>query len=175
MERRKLLFGIGFTLLAGCASRPAPVRGPASQPNNAPAFDSIDDLLASDPDPRRTELVMMAISFIGVPYALGGVSPERGFDCSGLVSHVYRRTLNHVLPRTAWEQSRVGQSIAVPALRAGDLVFYNTLGRSHSHVGLYVAQGRFIHAPATGGFVSIAAMAHDYWTQRFDGARRVLA
>ncbi len=176
MERRKFLFSMGFGLsgLVGCAGRPAPIPPRPAHPSNAPAFDSIDSLLAADPDPRRTELVMMALSFIGIPYILGGTTPERGFDCSGLIAHVYRRTLNQILPRTTWEQSRIGEPIAVPALRAGDLLFYNTLGRRNSHVALYIGQARFIHAPATGGVVSIAAMATEYWVPRFDGARKVL-
>lgn len=173
MDRRKFLFALGF--LAGCATQPGPSRGPRPTPSNAPVFESIDALLGADADPRRTELVMMAISFLGVPYAFGGTSPERGFDCSGLVAYVYRRVLNQSLPRSAWEQSRVGESVPVPALRSGDLVFYNTLARSFSHVGMYIGGGRFIHAPATGGVVSIAGMFGEYWTQRFNGARRVIA
>ena len=176
MNRRNFLFSLGLATLAGCATSPPPAPRP-NRPlgSSEPAFDSIDDLLATDADPRRTELVMIAISYLGVPYAFGGSTPERGFDCSGLVAYVYRQALSQVVPRTSLEQSRLGRSIPVPSLRPGDLVFYNTLSRDYSHVGIYIGNGRFVHAPATGGVVSIAPLFGEYWSRRFNGARRLVA
>lgn len=121
------------------------------------------------------ELVIRALSFVGVNYRRGGESPETGFDCSGLVRHVYRESLGLMLPRTSRDISRVGETIRREALQPGDLVFFNTLRRGFSHVGIYLGEHRFVHAPATGGEVRVEDMRQRYWTQRFNGARRIAA
>lgn len=168
--------GTAASILAGCASKPTiPPRVRVDSGPGRPAFESLDDLVAGDPDPRRNEIVMIAISQLGVPYAFGGTSPERGFDCSGFVGYVYRHAADLLLPRTTFDLARVGEAIAVPRLRAGDLVFYNTLDRDFSHVGIYLNDGRFVHAPATGGVVKFESMRIGYWASRFNGARRVVA
>ncbi len=119
------------------------------------------------------DLMMRALSLIGVRYRYGGNSPQTGLDCSGLVRLVFQDTLGLILPRRAEEMSRVGAAVPKSELQPGDLVFYNTLRRTFSHVGIYLGEGRFIHAPASGGKVRIENMHMPYWTQRFNGARRV--
>ena len=119
------------------------------------------------------EVVLQAMGMLGVRYAPGGDSPDSGFDCSGLVAFSFLRAAQQELPRTTADLSHTGLQIDPRDLRAGDLVFFNTLRRPHSHVGIYVGGQRFIHAPTTGGVVRIDSMQGGYWLRRFDGARRV--
>ena len=121
------------------------------------------------------ELVVRALSFVGVNYRRGGESPETGFDCSGLVRHVFRESLGLALPRTSRDISRVGETIHREALQPGDLVFFNTLRHGFSHVGIYLGEHRFVHAPASGGEVRVEDMRLNYWSKRFNGARRIAA
>ncbi len=114
----------------------------------------------------------MALGLVGSPYAVGGVSPEVGFDCSGLVAYVYARALRLDLPRNTFDLARAGAPVRDP--QPGDLLFYNTQRRPFSHVGIYLGESRFVHAPSTGGTVRVEDMRRDYWAKRFDGARRVV-
>lgn len=119
------------------------------------------------------ELVQRALDHLGVPYRYGGDDPARGFDCSGLVRHVFRSALGMDLPRRAEEMGRIGEAVERDALAPGDLVFFNTLGRPFSHVAIYIGEGRFVHAPAARGRVRVEALEQRYWQARFNGARRV--
>ncbi|MEW6705547.1 MAG: C40 family peptidase [Pseudomonadota bacterium] len=123
---------------------------------------------------RASELVMSAMHFLGVPYRRGGDTEEDGFDCSGFTRHVFDRSLGLVLPRRADEQARAPGLMKVKRneLQPGDLVFFNTLRRTFSHVGIYVGEGKFIHAPRAGAEVRIEDMHASYWAKRFTGARR---
>ncbi|MCX7961612.1 MAG: C40 family peptidase, partial [Burkholderiales bacterium] len=96
-----------------------------------------------------------------------------GFDCSGLVAHVFREAYGIELPRNSRAQSAAGIPVSAPDLRAGDLVFYDTLGSPYSHVGIYLGDGRFVHAPRSGAKVRIESMNSPYWRSRFNGARRI--
>ena len=111
---------------------------------------------------------------IGIRYKYGGTNPESGLDCSGFVRYVYKAVWGTELPRTAQEQSRVGERVDVHDLQPGDLVFYNTLRRRFSHVGIYLGDDKFIHAPSTGGEIRIESMDIGYWKKRFNGARRIV-
>nr|WP_310734576.1 C40 family peptidase [Azohydromonas caseinilytica] len=124
---------------------------------------------------RASDLVLSAMDFLGVPYRRGGNSAETGFDCSGFTRHVFERTLGLVLPRRADEQAKADglENVARDELKPGDLVFFNTLRRTFSHVGIYVGDGKFIHAPRTGQVVRMEDMREAYWARRFTGARRV--
>lgn len=124
---------------------------------------------------RAQDLVGRALSLVGINYRFGGSTPERGFDCSGLVRHVFRDVLGLNLPRTSKGISRVGNAVAKDELKPGDLVFFNTLRRTFSHVGIYLGDHRFIHAPSSGGEVRIDDMREHYWLARFNGARRIKA
>jgi cell wall-associated NlpC family hydrolase len=119
------------------------------------------------------ELVMQALSFLGIRYKYGGNSPDTGFDCSGLVRYVVNQAIGLALPRDARAISRLGAQINTDELQPGDLVFFNTMRKPFSHVGIYVGDHRFIHAPASGGTVELVNMTERYWQSRFDGARRL--
>ncbi|MBI5721560.1 MAG: C40 family peptidase [Burkholderiales bacterium] len=162
---------LGVVGLAGCAGAPRRV---ATAPPLAPA--------------QAAHIVLTAMAFLDTPYRHGGNGVGAGgaggqgadgFDCSGFTRHVYERSLGLALPRAAWDQARAPAFVEVGAadLQPGDLIFFNTLQKAYSHVGIYVGQGRFIHAPRQGTSVRIEEMqgaAGRYWTQRFDGARRAI-
>lgn len=135
---------------------------PASQPAKARNFSS-----------RASELAMQAMGLLGIRYKKGGNTPENGLDCSGLVRLVFKEAWGKILPRTSEELSRVGDQVERQDLQPGDLVFYNTLRRSFSHVGIYLGDNKFIHAPSSGGQVRIESMEVGYWKTRFNGARRI--
>ena len=122
---------------------------------------------------RASELVVNAMGFLGVPYKRGGNTAETGFDCSGFVRAMYEQSIGLVLPRRAEQQAAATQDIDKSELKPGDLVFFNTLKRTFSHVGIYVGEGRFIHSPKPGAQVRVESMSINYWASRFDGARRV--
>lgn len=128
---------------------------------------------AGAPADRMSDLVVAAMGAIGVPYRYGGNSYDAGFDCSGFVRAVYDQTLGLSLPRQAAQQAAATHVIERELLRPGDLVFFNTLRRAYSHVGIYVGDHKFIHSPRPGAAVRIEDMRVDYWHRRFDGARRV--
>lgn len=129
------------------------------------ARDSVSD--------RASLLVSSAMGLLGVPYRYGGNDVDSGLDCSGLVRLVYEQSLGKILPRRADEQAAATEAIDRSELKPGDLVFFNTMKRAFSHVGIYVGEGKFIHAPRTGAQVRIEDMRIGYWTARFNGARRV--
>jgi hypothetical protein len=129
---------------------------------------------AVTPADPGAEVVLRALSLLGVNYRWGGNTPESGLDCSGLVHHVFHDSLGLLLPRRSEEMSRVGGSIRASDLQPGDLVFFNTLRRAFSHVGIYIGDNRFVHAPSAGKQVRIERLDQPYWTRRFDGARRLL-
>ena len=122
---------------------------------------------------RTSDLVSTAMGFIGVPYRRGGNSAETGFDCSGFVRAIYEQAKGLALPRRAIEQAQATEVIDKKDLQPGDLVFFNTMRRAFSHVGIYLGDGKFIHAPRTGAHVRIEDMGGSYWAKRFNGARRV--
>lgn len=157
------MFALSFSalILSGCGSVPR-VHDHATT-DSVPAAAPLE----------ASEIAFIAVSLVGTPYAAGGGSPEAGFDCSGLVAYVFARSLQLRLPRNTFDLARVGAEVEPGRLRPGDLVFYNTQRRAFSHVGIYLGESRFVHAPSTGGAVRIEDMDGRYWTQRFDGARRV--
>jgi hypothetical protein len=132
------------------------------------------------PDPlrrmqdRAAEMVLVALGSVGVRYRSGGTSEAGGFDCSGFTRHVFGTSLGIALPRSADEQANAPGLVEVPRedLRPGDLVFFDTLRRTFSHVGIYVGENRFVHAPSAGGEVRTEDMEHAYWKKRYTGARR---
>jgi cell wall-associated NlpC family hydrolase len=122
---------------------------------------------------RASELALRAMGMIGIRYKYGGTVPENGLDCSGLVRYLFKEVWGTELPRTSEEISRVGERVDTNELQPGDLVFYNTLRRGFSHVGIYLGDNKFIHAPSGGGQVRIESMDVNYWQKRFNGARRI--
>lgn len=119
------------------------------------------------------EVLANAMSLEGIKYKYGGASPTTGFDCSGFVNYVYLKAANLQLPRTAKGISRFGENVSKEDLAPGDLVFFNTAKRAFSHVGIYIGNGNFIHAPSRGGTVRVESMQTGYWETRFNGAKRL--
>lgn len=158
---RNILFLIVFTCftLYGCASfaPSAPEASPAPAPQIA----------------ERSEALLQALLAIGIDYNRGGRSPATGFDCSGLVAYVYQEAWGIRLPATTAAQSQAGVPVSLAELQAGDLVFYDTLQRPYSHVGIYLGGGKFVHAPRSGAQVRVESLQSAYWKTRFNGARRV--
>ncbi|MCC6870189.1 MAG: C40 family peptidase [Burkholderiales bacterium] len=120
------------------------------------------------------DVAVYALSLIGVKYKFGGNTPASGLDCSGLVRYVFQEVTGVTLPRTSRELSGVGDKVRIADLVPGDLVFFNTRRFPNSHVGIYLGDDRFIHAPSRGGDVEIATLSTSYWRKRFDGARRLV-
>jgi len=114
-----------------------------------------------------------ALVKVGIRYRYGGSSPDEGFDCSGLVAHVFERAWGLSIPRSTAEQRSVGHAVKREHLQPGDLVFYNTRNRPFSHVGIYLGDGRFVHAPRPGAYVRVESLETRYWRARFNGARRL--
>lgn len=154
-------------LLAACASTPS--APPASQ---APIV--FNDAL---PAPAADDVLFRALGLVGTPYRYGGNTPEGGFDCSGLIGFVYRDAAGIQLPRSTREMIRLqAPTVASNALRSGDLVFFATGGgRQVSHAGIYVGEGRFVHAPSSGGTVRLDSLASGYWQNSYLQAKRVLS
>ena len=157
-------------LLIALALLPLPaLADEAGQPpdfsHSAPAGDSVLG--------QAQEFALRALSFIGVRYQWGGTSPDTGFDCSGLIRYVYAQITGQTLHGTAQEISRVGATVDKSELQPGDLVFFNTLRKPFSHVGIYLGESRFLHAPSRGGNVEIVDMSQRYWQSRYNGARRL--
>jgi cell wall-associated NlpC family hydrolase len=123
---------------------------------------------------KASDMVLSAMNFLGVPYRRGGNTAETGFDCSGFTRHIFELSLGHVLPRRVDDQASAPGLIKVKReeLKPGDLVFFNTLKRTFSHVGIYIGEGKFIHSPRSGASVRVEDMRYAYWSKRFTGARR---
>jgi cell wall-associated NlpC family hydrolase len=167
-------------LMLAAASARAQAADPLSQwlhsRGEAPAA-TADAAPPVSPRSRLTEMAVAAMDFVGVPYRRGGNDAESGFDCSGFTRHLFQINLGLSLPRRSHEQAAAQGLADVPRtdLQPGDLVFFNTLKRAFSHVGIYVGDGRFIHSPRPGAAVRLESMTSSYWQRRFDGARRVAA
>lgn len=160
MRLLQLLFLLMFATTAGvCQAEEA-------------ANDSAPSLLEQANNTAQ-EVLMSALALTGTPYKFGGKSPETGFDCSGFVRYVFMQAANFTLPHGARAISQIGQSIPIDQLQPGDLVFFNTLKSTFSHVGIYIGDNRFVHAPSAGGGVGVVNMKEEYWAKRFNGARRL--
>lgn len=155
---------LSLAVLAGCASAPhtTSVSVPPAPGASATTASGHDDLL------------FHAFTLVGTPYRWGGSSPETGFDCSGLINYVFRETAGLNLPRTTAGLSELPNTTPSNALRPGDLVLFSTSGKRINHAGIYVGDGRFLHAPSTGGRVRIDDLQASYWQRSYKSARRVL-
>ncbi|MGH8073398.1 MAG: C40 family peptidase [Lysobacter sp.] len=124
-------------------------------------------------DGKIKTVLQKALTLLGTPYRWGGTSPEKGFDCSGLVSYVFRNSLGIELPRVSRDQAQTGELVQDKSkLNVGDLVFFGRRGRV-DHVGIYVGEGRFVHAPSSGKDVMVSDLDSGYWSRKYMQARRV--
>lgn len=153
-------------ILAGCVSTPPVPTQPVANPE---VFRS-----EREASPAAWEVAMHALNLSNTGYQFGGKNPEAGVDCSGLVTYVYRAAVGMQLSGNAASLAREGKEVSLDQLRAGDLVFFNTLGRPFSHVGIYLGRGEFIHAPNSRSRVRIDKLTNQYWAQRFETARTLL-
>ncbi len=176
------LFVVGFAgvLAQAALAAPRPTTITADIVVATSADDGANNALLSEPQKRPSdnaipETLIYAFSLIGVKYRYGGKSADTGFDCSGFIRHVFAETLALALPHSSYAMSKLGNTIEKDGLQPGDLVFYRTLKHSFSHVGLYIGDGRFVHAPSRGKTVEIVDMDNAYWRKRFNGARRVIS
>ncbi len=162
--RHLLLLGTFWFFSGNCIAAeelpPAPLEEPTS-------------LVATSIDKAQNTL-NYALGLVGVHYKFGGKTPETGLDCSGFVSYVYKQAANMLLPHNAKAISMFGKKIAISELQPGDLVFYNTMRHTYSHVGIYLGDNKFVHASVTGRGVEVVDMKENYWVKRFNGARRML-
>ena len=167
MRRKHLYLIVILSLISGCGtfgptSPPVAIRAPTPPAQPAPA-----------PRAERSEALLQALLHLGIDYQYGGKSPTSGFDCSGLVAHIYKEAWGIRLPMNTKGQSQAGVPVSLVELQAGDLVFYDTQKRPFSHVGIYLGDGKFVHAPKTGAQVRIESLKSSYWAERYNGARRI--
>ncbi len=172
---RPCVLAAAMLLVAGCAShkpRPSTTHRPAP---GTPIQDTTR--LSPALTAEANNVLFHAIGLVGTPYQWGGNTPDSGFDCSGLVDYVYRRAADLSLPRSshAMADMKAPKIKRVNQLASGDLLFFRTGGGGISHVAIYVGNGRFVHAPNSGGTVRLDYITNPYWSRHFAYARRVLA
>jgi cell wall-associated NlpC family hydrolase len=132
-----------------------------------------NDINSNNWSVRAREVLVNALSLSGIQYKYGGSTPDTGFDCSGFVRYVFKQAASLTLPRTALAMSQLGTTVPKNQLQPGDLVFFNTLKSTFSHVGIYLGNNRFIHSPSKGGVVRIENLETDYWAKNYNGAQRL--
>ena len=162
---------VAVLLLTGCGHEAPRARPAAHAPRVV--FPRVWPNIAPDAPDAANAVLMRALSLVGTPYRYGGNTPEAGFDCSGLVGYVFQDVLARRMPRTSGDLARLGRDIAPERMAAGDLVVFADVA-AISHVGIYVGEGRFVHAPNSGGTVRLDRLDGPYWRDHFRGARRVL-
>ena len=172
-RRQATLALLSAGLLAGCASRSPK---PAPSARSAPPARTSGRGLNLHPS-QREAVVAHTMLLVNTPYTYGGNTPQGGFDCSGLIQYVLRQVAGpqQALPRTTAQWAAASTPVPQTRLQRGDLVFFNTTGKPYSHMGLYVGDGQFVHAPSTGGIVRKASLSNRYFAPRYLGARRVFA
>ena len=169
-----------MVVVSGCAIR-SPQTASTSVPSTPPGWRyplPVGGLIQPPKGMSReqaiAEITSRSVLLLGTPYRLGGSRPSEGLDCSGLIAHVVEEAFRLRFPRTTEEQAMVGSPVARQSLAPGDLVFFNTSGRPNSHVGVYLGENRFVHAPTARGVVRIESLEQGYWSRRFDQARRLI-
>ena len=166
----RLILILCAALLSACASRTPSPAHVAMKPR--PVFSYSNQSFS----PAAEDVLFRALGLVGTPYRWGGNTPDSGFDCSGLIGFVFRDAAGISLPRTTRELIVMrGQDVSEQNLQTGDLLFFATGGGSQvSHAGIYVGEGRFVHAPQTGGTVKLDTLSKAYWQNAYLSAKRVL-
>lgn len=167
MISRRALVGVPFLLLAACSSTPQVARpGEARLPSAPPRT-----LFRLDDPAEASEIVLYSMGLLEVGYRFGGRNPESGLDCSGMVSYVIEQVSGKKLPHNAAKIADLTRPVSREALQPADLVFFNTSGPPYSHMGIYLGEGRFVHAPSGSGFVRLDRLDSPYFSKRFTAAR----
>ena len=170
----RIILVLALLLLINAAyANPLPTTDDQSSLNSERGFLARIGDVSDKVEAKASELVVNAMGFLGVPYKRGGTNGDTGFDCSGFVRSIFEQTAGLILPRSANQQAAAAEKIDRADLQPGDLVFFNTMRRAFSHVGIYVGEGNFIHAPKPGAKVRVESLSIGYWARHFDGARRV--
>ena len=177
-------------VLAACGSTPHAPRSDAAALPTLPTSPRASALPATPPASHKAdggryfklggeqeaeEIVLYALGLLGTRYRYGGRDPESGLDCSGMVRYIVEQVAGEQLPHNAARIASMTRPIRTGELAPGDLVFFNTLGRKHSHMGIYLGNGQFVHAPSSGGEIRIAHLDNPYFQPRIDGARTLVS
>ena len=165
-SQRGVTLALLACLLAGCASTPPPAKKPG-KPATRPGT-SLGSLQA---DGVGREILMYTLSLLDIDYKFGGSNPEAGLDCSGMVAYIYQNAARVKLPHNAAQIAGLARPISNSQLRVGDLVFFNTLGRPFSHMGIYIGDGKFVHAPRSNSVIRVDRLDNSYFAARYEGAR----
>lgn len=168
-KMHKMLLSVGVWLVLGviitaCSSS-------SSLQPKSPRVPSRPELSSLNADGAGREILMMVMGLLDIDYRFGGKHPEAGLDCSGMVSYIYRHAVGLALPSNAAQIARLARPVGTERLRVGDLVFFNTMNRTYSHIGIYIGKGKFAHAPRTNSKIRVDRMDNPYFASRFDGAR----
>jgi cell wall-associated NlpC family hydrolase len=161
-----------LVLAATSCATAEPLTGAEDMPADSQAIPASEVTKEAWSD-RAREVLVNALSLSGIRYKYGGDTPEVGFDCSGFVRYVFKQATSLTLPRTALAMSQLGTAVPKKELQPGDLVFFNTLKSTFSHVGIYLGNNRFIHSPRNGGVVQIESLDTEYWSKHYNGAQRL--
>ena len=168
---------LALFVVIGSLQAPAVLAQSATEPEASNRITSVASQLANTVTSSVVDgtesLINNAMQLIGVRYRWGGNTPQSGLDCSGFVRYVFNDTFGFLLPRKSAQMSQVGLEIRKDELRPGDLVFFNTMRHAFSHVGIYVGDNKFIHAPSKGKSIRVDDMTKAYWEKRYNGARRM--
>jgi cell wall-associated NlpC family hydrolase len=168
---------LALLLVIGSFQAPVVLAQSATEPEATNRITSVASQLANTVTSSVVDgtesLINNAMQLIGVRYRWGGNTPQSGLDCSGFVRYVFNDTFGFLLPRKSAQMSQVGLEIRKDELRPGDLVFFNTMRHAFSHVGIYVGDNKFIHAPSKGKSIRVDDMTKAYWEKRYNGARRM--
>ena len=158
--------------LAACSSNKAPAKKKNSHTSSTSAKSSAKKIRITNVSAQKggNEVVMYAMGLIGIGYQFGGTNPQAGFDCSGMTGYIYKNALGVTLPRTAADIANASTPISKSQLKVGDLVFFNTNGKPYSHMGIYIGNNQFIHAPSTNGSIRTESLDNRYFAQRFTSA-----
>ncbi len=184
MILRSSLLALTLTGLIGCAGQPvANSKRPVST-ISTPMVTPSRSTVASSPSAGASmatpfnadamEVVLYALGLLNIDYRFGGSNPEQGLDCSGMVSYIFRQAAGIELPHNAARMAQLGRSIDRTQLEPGDLVFFNTRNKPFSHVGIYIGEEKFVHAPATNGQIKVSSLKNRYFASRYEGGRRYL-
>jgi cell wall-associated NlpC family hydrolase len=171
-EEANTIPAVGSAISANAFGTPIDTNLSAAADAAVPSTKSTQSFLSGVASKAGT-VVVGALNMIGVRYQWGGNSPDSGLDCSGFVRYVFRDTLGMTLPRRAEEMSQMGEKVKMTDLKPGDLVFFNTMRRTFSHVGIYIGDNKFVHSPSTGSKIRVDELDDSYWEKHFTGARRV--